>query len=451
MPSQKLKKKIKVPKTKRYKRIRTLALINILLLVFNIFSYFWVSGPGVFKTKAAEVGLCLKICPAGQDNCGNLSAAACQNLISPPGQEEEEEEQQATTQETTVVPSQGPSIDPFTTPLGLVSPQELQRVLIPGEANLPVSNSIKVITAPDQPPISVIDGQTPVIPSAVVPLLTFQGKTNIKDAIIIITLTSPQTFYATTQADTEGNWRWTVLQVLQPGRHYLTILAMSPSDARVRQVHELEFYVEAPEVISPQAPAEVISPRFPEILPPEKLPPIEITKDIYVLKLEAVPVEKDIYPGSQLNLVADIASFEPTVEKEVNLEFTITNQRGEIVFADADILKLKDSVSVIKRLGLKNDIKPGNYIATVQLTKKGITYLTSVGFRIQEKIEKPLLGFPGGIIVSQQEAQKGLFTAFVFLSLLMLFFIILLWREYQKSKREIQISDKDLWQSGQII
>lgn len=450
MPSQRLKKRIKVPRTKRYKRIRTLALINVLLLVFNIFSYFWISGPGVFKTKAAEVGLCLKICPQGQDNCGNLSAEACQNLLSPPPPEEEEEEPPLVAEEgTTIIPSQGPSITPFTTPLGLVSPQELQRVLIPSEANLPVSNSIRVITAPALAPILVIDGQTPVIPSTVVFPLVFQGKTNIKDAIIIITLISPENIYATTRADANGNWSWTVPQILEPGQHFLTVLAMSPFNAAVKQVHELEFYVEAP-AVPPVVPTKVTPPKLPEILPPISLPPIEITKDIYVLKLEVVPVEKYIYPGSQLNLVADITSFEPTVEKEINLEFTITNQAGEIVFEDTDDLKLKDSVSVIKRLGLKEDIKPGNYIATVQLTKKDVTYLTSIGFQIKEREEKPLLMLPGRITIQRDEAQKGLFTSFVFLSLLLILFLILLWREYQKAKREIQITGRDLLDTGQF-
>ncbi len=449
MIDQKTKRRVKIPKTKRYKRIRAMALINVLLLVFNIFSYFWVSGPGVFKTKAAEVGLCLKICPQGQENCGNLSAAACQNFISPPpGQQEEQgEEQQATSQETTVVPSFAIPISPLTTPLGLISPEEIKRVLIPGEANLPVSNSIKVITAPA--PISVIDGQTPVIPAVAFPLV-FQGKTNIKDAIIIITLISPENIYATTRADANGSWSWVVPQILKPGRHYLTVLAMSPSDARVRQAHELEFYVEASFVTAPAIPQEVIVPQFPEILPPVKLPPIEITKDIYILKLEAVPVEKYIYPGSQLNLVADVASLDPTVEKEINLEFTITNQSGEVVFEDVNILKLKGSVSVIKRLGLKNDIKLGNYIATLQLTKKGTTYLTSIGFQVKEK-EEPFIVLPGRIILQQDEAQKGLFTSFTFLSLLLILFLIILWREYQKAKREIQINGKDLWKSGQVI
>ncbi len=431
MIDPKTKRRVKIPKTKRYKRIRTFALINVLLLVFNIFSYFWVSGPGVLKTQAASVILSFTICP--------ITGCPAEETTPP-----------VTTQETTVVPSQAVPVSPFTTPLGLVSPQELQRVLIPSEANLPVFNSIKFITAPELAPISVIDGQTPAIPSAVVFPLVFQGKTNIKNAIIIITLTSPQTFYATTRADQQSNWQWTVPQTLKLGHHYLTILAMSPSDARVKQVHELEFYVEAPLVTAPATPQEVIAPQFPEILPEVILPPIEVTKDIYVLNLKVVPVEDAIYPGSQLNLVADITSFDPTVEKAVNLEFTITNQAGEVIFADTDVLALKDSFSVIKRLGLKKDIAPGNYIATVQLTQKDITYLTSVGFMIQEKEEKPLLVLPGRIIIGREAGQKGLFISFVFLSLLLILFLILLWREYQKAKQEIQITGRDLLQGGQI-
>ena len=148
--------------------------------------------------------------------------------------------------------------------------------------------------------------------------LVFQGKTNIKNAIVIITLNSPQTFYATTRADADGKWQWTPPESLAPGLHHLTVLAMSPSNAQIRQVYDLEFYVEAPLVAAPEPPPKAIAPRFPEILPPVKLPPIEVTKDIYALYLKVAPAENFIYPGGQLNLAADIVSFDPAVKKAVN-------------------------------------------------------------------------------------------------------------------------------------
>lgn len=475
MINLKTKQRVKVPRTKRYKKLRSVAILNILLLLFNIFSYYWISGPGVLDIQAADVGLCMKICAQGEDDCGNLTAAQCAELISPtPTEPEEEEEEEVVEEETTVVPSAAVPISPITTPIGLVSQEQIGNALVLAESAVPIYNEIKTInitfdttvdTAIDMvsevDSIPVVANEIPVIPASASSgggsLLTFQGKTNIKNAIIIITLTSPQTFYATTRADDNGNWDWTPPENLLPGKHRLVVMAMSPSNAQIRQVYEMRFYVEAPlEEVAPAEP-DISEPEAPEsiipgeLLPPEKLSPIEITKDIYILDLEVVPEEERIQPGSEISLVAEVASLNPIVEEEVTLVFTINkNPNGRLIFKDKDILTLKDRVSVIKRLELKKTIEPGNYIATVQLTKKDITYLTSVGFIVKEKETESVVLLPGGIIVRQTEAQKGLFTSFIFLSLLLFFFVLLLWREYQQAKREVQITGRDLWRDGQI-
>ena len=189
---------------------------------------------------------------------------------------------------------------------------------------------------------------------------------------------------------------------------------------------------------------------LPEILPPVELPPIEVTKDIYVLNLDVVAGQKIIQPGSEINLVTDIVSFDPTARKDVNLEFTIKDSAGNLIFKDSDILSVKDSASVIKRLSLGKEIKPGDYLATVKLTKDGVTYLNSVSFIVQEPEKEAFVLLPGGFIVRRVAAQNGLFISFSFLLLLLIFFLLLLWKEYQKAKREFQITGRDLWRAGQV-
>jgi len=443
--------KIKVPKSKRYKRIRAVALLNVLLLVFNIFSFFWISGLVVGQSLAAEIGVCLVVCEQGE-NCNNLTEQECEDLVNPPAPEEEEEEQ-AEEEETTVVPGTGPQFSPLSTPEGLITPEQIKNYLVPTEVTTPIYNRIEKVYSPELSPITVTADQRLVIPAASASTyLTFGGKTNIKNAIIIITLTSPEYFYATVYANNNGNWSWTVPQILLPGFHNLTVLAMSPSNAQIREVYTLEFYIEAPkptdtEIVGP-IPAEPSE--LPEILPPIELPPIEITKDIYTLNLEVVAEGETIQPGSEISLVTDITSFDPTTQKDVNLEFTIRDQNGKLIFEDLDIVSIKDSASVIKRLSLLKTIKPGDYLATAKLTKDGVTYLNSVSFIIQEAEKEAFVLLPGRIIIPQDEAQRGLFISFSFLSLLLIFFLILLWREYQKAKHEIQITGQDLLQSGQV-
>ncbi|OGY43490.1 MAG: hypothetical protein A2731_02330 [Candidatus Buchananbacteria bacterium RIFCSPHIGHO2_01_FULL_39_8] len=168
------------------------------------------------------------------------------------------------------------------------------------------------------------------------------------------------------------------------------------------------------------------------------------------MNLEVVAEGETIQPGSEISLVTDITSFDPTTQKDVNLEFTIRDQNGKLIFEDLDIVSIKDSASVIKRLSLLKTIKPGDYLATAKLTKDGVTYLNSVSFIIQEAEKEAFVLLPGRIIIPQDEAQRGLFISFSFLSLLLIFFLILLWREYQKAKHEIQITGQDLLQSGQV-
>ena len=438
---------IKRPKTKRYKRLRVLSILNTVFLLLNIFLYFWVAGPGVLKSQAEEIGACLKICASGQ-GC-NWSANECQNLLTPPAPEEEQEQEQVQEQETTVVPGSVAPVSPLTTPVGIVPPAEIQKVLVPAEATQTVYQRIYQISSPELGQVATSEGQAASVPQGSTYNLTFSGKTNIQNAIIIITLTSPEKFYATTLADSQGNWRWTVPQSLAAGFHHLTVLAMSPSHASVRVVYELGFYVEAAaEVVSP-APVSPL--QLPEILPPVKLPPAEITEKFYILDLKVEGVGEKIEPASQLNLVTDILSFNPSLEEEVTLTFRITDSAGKVVFFDQDLLKVKVSAAVIKRLGLTPGIEPGNYVASVKLEKDGVIYLSSVGFAVEKAEKEILVTLPGRITIERQEAKKGLFTSSVFLSLLLTMFLILLAREYQKAKQETQVSDQDLLQGGQIV
>lgn len=445
----KLKNKIKVPKTKRYKSLRTVALLNTFLLVLNIFGFFWVSSLGVFESEAATVGACLTICAQGDDNC--TSTTSCADLVNPPAPEaeEEEEEGEITEKETTVTPTGSTSISPLTTPVGIIPLEEIQRVLVPSESDQAVYQHIYQMYMPEIGIIDVIEGQVSTVPY-VQDYLTFSGKTNIKDAIIIISLTSPQTLYATIFADENGNWYWTTPEILVSGFHYLTVLAMSPSNAGVRQVYEMQFYIEAPPA---EAPGQVVAPialDFPDILPPVQLAPIEITKDVYALNLEVAPVGKTIQPNRQISLTLEIKSFNPAVEEEVSLKFTIRSLVSHLEFSDEDVILVKDVATVIKILSLSKDVHPGDYAATVELTKDDVTYLTTVGFRIEAAEEEVLIIFPGRIEITPSQAQGGLYTSGVFLSFLLVTFSILLRREYVKAKNAVQISGQDLISSGVI-
>ena len=181
------------------------------------------------------------------------------------------------------------------------------------------------------------------------------------------------------------------------------------------------------------------------------MPPAEITEKFYILDLKVEGVGEKIEPASQLNLVTDILSFNPSLEEEVTLTFRITDSAGKVVFFDQDLLKVKVSAAVIKRLGLTPGIEPGNYVASVKLEKDGVIYLSSVGFAVEKAEKEILVTLPGRITIERQEAKKGLFTSSVFLSLLLTMFLILLAREYQKAKQETQVSDQDLLQGGQIV
>lgn len=501
MAKQRIKKRIKIPKTKHYKKIRAIASLNAALLVLNFICYFWISEPGVFRTKAAQVGLCLKICAQG--DCQSTSDE-CNNLLSPKASPAEPIIRRG---ETTILRGGSPIVSPLTAPLGLISAEELKKFLIPAKDNRPVFNDIKMITADNLAPTLFVAGQKLILPFSS-SFLTFHGKTNIKDALIIITLTAnasenfyagdkadvndgqsqatpqilppgvhflPGDFYATTKADSNGEWSWTVPQILPSGSHFLTVLAMSPSNAAVKEVVYLEFAIEYPPVETPSLPPETqpgepqilplrdkasapnpqigISPEKiqpPEeikILPPFQLPPIEITKEIYVLNLKVIPREKAIYPGSQLDLVADVISFDPTQEEETTLKFKIINENNEEIFTDQVNLRLKNSLQVIKRLKLAANFKLGNYLAAVELTKRGVTYIATVSFPVEEKT---LIVLPGQLKIHPAEVQQGLFISFIFLIFLLILFLLLLWCEYQKAKREFQITEQNLWQTGEI-
>jgi hypothetical protein len=427
----------KINRSARYKRLRTVAWFNIALLLVNLFSYFWISGSGVATTRAEEIGLCVTICEtAGCD------VTDCATLLSPPAPEEEEEPGTvATEEETTVIPGSSGGLGLGKTPLISLTTEDLAALLIPEQAHKPPFNEISY------------PGQNASLIYSSSHYFTFYGRTNIANAILVITVSSPNNIYATGYADNNGSWRWTAPEILLIGDHTLTVMAMSPSNAQVREYHTINFSVVAPPA-GQVIPPPVVVPPVVEILPPGQAPPLVVSDTTYILDLNVVAGEQTINPGDLLALVADIVGLNPSGEQSVTLRFVVKGIDGSHTeFADNDILLLNGTAQVSKIIRLSETAHPGDYIATVTLVSDGIRYIATAPFTVSAVTAAPtdtLVLFPGRLTIDRGDAQRGLFTSFVFLSLLLIFFLTLLWREYQKAKKELQITGRDLWRSGQV-
>ena len=157
MPDNQTIAKKRVPRTKRYKKLRMVSLLNVSLLVLNIFGFFWVSDLTVERSKAAEVGLCIEICAQGNDGC--TADTTCADLINPPAPEVAEEI--AVTEEETVVviPSAPITIFPSETPLALIAPEEITRNLVVGEQDVAIYQHIYELSMPGVEIVRGLDGQ----------------------------------------------------------------------------------------------------------------------------------------------------------------------------------------------------------------------------------------------------------------------------------------------------
>jgi len=443
---------------KRLKYLKFFSLINIFLLIFNIISYFFLTGPGVFRSQADSITTAVSVrynapqCSDGIDNDsdGYIDYPDDPGCSSADDDDESDHPIQPPTPPSQPTPSQG-NYNPPTQPLS--PPQEL-----PVQINVLTINNKYLSDLPltESGAYQFTDR-----------ILTFNGQIGLSRAIIFIQLNRqtaiqlselPQIIY-TTQADENGYFQWTTPFPLDPGFYEIYIWAINLANWQI--ITDLRFSFQILESLIPVTEEEVIPPAVPTstlpLIPPKekkvepptiiiypKIVPKEVyqeAKEFYNLSIKVLNKDKQIFPKDKIVLKTDLIKLKPKQTEKIEIKYLIKNSQGKIVLETKQQLEVPTAISYIQNFQTYFNVKPDKYTIEARLERDNKIFIASDYFIVKEK---PLVFAATELAIPQQELASRLILNFFFLLIIFIIFCLLLINEYLKSHQERHISEKDL-------
>ena len=433
-------KKRKKYSKKRLAYLKTFALINIILLLLNIISYFFLTGPAVWRSQAQTFVISLTVGTTISPQCSDSLDNDSDGLIdypmdpgcdSPSDDDETDPVIQPEEPSQPSQPSQG-NYNPPTQPPA--QEQELPAWLTIDQIN---NNYLTDLVAPYQ------FNQT---------ILTFKGQTNLNQAIIFIQLNDQPNVIYTTYVGSAGYWEWVTPYNLNFAAYEIYVWGINPANPLYTAETRLGFEV-LKEIISPPLPPPatttppVIPPGYPQEVPviiyPEIVPK-EIyyqAKEFYNLNLRVLNKDHQLYPKDKLDLLVDIYKLKPKEKTTVELKFIIRDADQKILSLSKKDVTIENSLSFIQTFSTSFNIKAGEYTVEAAIEKDNKIFTTSDFFIVKEK---PIYFMGSEITLTQQGLAKYLLTSFLFLFLLLSVFCSLLIWDYWRSFADKHISEKDL-------
>lgn len=432
---------------KKIKYLKIFVLINIFLLLFNIISYFFLTGPGVFRTKADSITMTLQArydapqCSDGIDNDGDGYVDYPDDPGCSSAADDDESDHPTPTPPpsptTPTAPSQGNYNPPSQLP---IREQEL-----PVWLNINTINDqyLSDLTIPYQ-----FTGQ----------ILTFKGQTNVNDAVIFIQLNDqPQIIY-TTWANYNGYWEWTTPYSLNLSGYEIYIWAINPASPEITAEIRLEFQIVEQLVPPPPIPPAtttppIVPPITPPIEPPTQPPTIIIypkivpkeiyrtAKEYYNLSIKILNKDKQIFPKDKIAVQTDLIKLKPKEAQELEITYLIKDSQGKIILEEKRHLTLPEATRFTQYFDTYFNIKPGKYFIEARIERDNKIFIANDYFIVNEK---PIVFSSYELTITQQKLAKALIVSGFTLLIILIIFALLLINEYLKSFKEKHISEKDL-------
>lgn len=296
-------------------------------------------------------------------------------------------------------------------------------------------------------------------------ILTFQGKTNVNDAIIFINLNdNPNVTYTTLVYNLDGDWQWTTPYTLAVGEYNLNVVAINPADPTIYAQTNLTFQIVEqiipPEVIPPPplAPTPVIPPTPPKppVVPPvfkPPLPPLPIPGviiltpsgkyEFYSLNIRVLNKNKIIFPKDKLKTEVVVNYVGETERQLVDLKFYVLDQQQKIIMEASQPVMLSKQLIFEKNFITSFTINPGRYTIVVEITKNGKIIQSSDYFIVnQPPLFKPYII---SLAILPIDFGQYLILLIIILSLIyIIFFIFLYWDKVRADQRLRKITIDDL-------
>ncbi len=275
----------------------------------------------------------------------------------------------------------------------------------------------------------------------------FRGKTSLADAIIYVELVSDTRQLFAIRANVGGVWEYMVPEPLEVGWHTLRLYAVSPYQPSLAAQSGFTFQVlplpvidsAEPPVASPPRPTTPLPQPPAGQLPPLVLPP---SGGLYDVRVEVQAGSKVVSGRAGIQVRVRLTPLVPPAagEAEVAAVFRIVDAAGHTVLRQEERLLLDAPTQVTRLLRGSLRLPPGDYRVELELITGDASFVTTDTFQVATST---LLQVPG-LTVGRGSAASALLGLSAALALLVMGFLLALWREHHHSVGQPQVVEEDL-------
>lgn len=434
-----------------------IVIINIVLLIFDTFSYVFLYSANVPRSKAEAGSFSLRICPATgsctEQNYYRLVNSQCVLVSLYPSDATANDyatlaECEKNIGQPTPTPSGVTLIPGLALPGLIVGPYKEKDIFTTVERGYTPYVKVEEISGK-----KVFEGEMPKTTSREP---EFIGSTNLKNAVIFIGLSNAPNKVHTVFADDNGKWEFLSPRVLEAGDYTLFLTAMSPVNPYFQAEAAFTFRVIPISAVQPSPVPSV--PHFVAPTPgvfPKPTPQIVKHKTLiagerlYGIQIRVWDETKNITPGEIVRLYTKISRIFPKISSEeaVPVHYYIVNPKGRTVFDKTENIMVKDALEINSRLTTSPSISLGEYRVFAEIRLATTEFISTDTFEVRERI---VWRMPG-MVITEKMALRMLWRIFWLLLALLAIFIILLYLEHQKCKKAAQITERDLYKDKDIV
>src|SRR3989338_7090015 len=126
----------------------------------------------------------------------------------------------------------------------------------------------------------------------------------------------------------------------------------------------------------------------------EKILIFDSTKQLFDVNVEVLPDYKKILQGEELLIQIVLFNLRGFGSADVNVKYYIKDPNGNLVAAEEETVTVETQAKFIRKLLIPSDLKPGAYVAFVEVTTPdGLVGTSSDSFEVRARFEEgPQLG-----------------------------------------------------------
>jgi len=121
----------------------------------------------------------------------------------------------------------------------------------------------------------------------------------------------------------------------------------------------------------------------------EKFLIFDSTKQLFDVNVEVLPDYKKIFQGEELLIQIVLFNLRGFGRADVNVEYSIKDPNGNLIATQEEVVTVETQAKFVRKLLIPSDLKPGTYVAFVEVTTPdGLVGTSSDSFEVSTKFEE---------------------------------------------------------------